>query len=101
MEKKQSLRTRIVNWWKNLDPEVKTACIGGVVGSAIAGVGISLYYNRREDAIIQANVDICDTESKLAYQRGLQDGQVKAYYTLLTDPTNAMKKMGFTDVKQF
>lgn len=100
MKEKKTLKQRITEWWDWLGDSGQGAFIGSAVATAITG-GIAIAVGKRkENAWIQASNDICDEESKLAYQRGLKDGQVKAYYNLLTDPANTFKKMGM-DVKTF
>ena len=100
METKKSWKDKIEKWWNDQDPETKGCVVGTVITGIIATISSAIVYSKLENRWIAENEIYNDAEKKIAYQHGLQDGQIKAYHDILFDPANTFKKLGM-DVKQF
>lgn len=91
-------KPKFISWlqekWENCSDSTKGLITGAIAGAVGATTGCILAGRHKEEAWIQASNDICDEESKAAYQRGLRDGEMHGYYKLLTDPDSAFRKMG-------
>lgn len=96
-EKKENIFKKLKQKWDELDRQSKGVFIGSFLGSFVTAFGGSMIYNHREKVMADAAADMCKQKSYESYSKGLKDGQIQAYYELLTKPETAFKKMGFKD----
>ena len=100
MDKKKPIKDKLVDFWNGMTDGAKGFIAGGISGIIVTAITAAIVCNKKEDSWIKTSDSITDVESKIAYQNGLHDGQIKAYHDILFDPANTFKKLGM-EVKQF
>lgn len=97
---KENIFKKIKRKWDELPVEDKKFCIGCGIGGLVTSVISGVVSAKRDKMWVDAGVNVADQESRKAYYKGMQDGQIKAYQDLLMRPDMPFKKMGM-DVKKF
>lgn len=97
---KENFFQRLRRRWNETPAEDKKLFIGSALGSFGTALISGLVIARRDQKWIDAGCNIADQESKKAYYKGLQDGQIKAYQDMLMRPEGTFNKMGM-EVKKF
>lgn len=87
--------------WDELPDDSKKVFFGGLIGGFCTSLVSGLVISHRDQKWIDAGCNYAEEESKKAYLRGIQDGQVKAYKDLILNPETAFKKMGMEKTFKF
>lgn len=97
---KEKFWSKVKRKWNELGEHEQGMAVGGAIGVIATSIISAIVMNKKTDHIMdnsaQMSYDLCKKE----YYRGVTDGEIKAYQTLILNPDKAFKKMGM-EVKHF
>ena len=97
---KETFWIKMKRKWNELEEGERGMAIGGVIGAITTSIISAFVMRKREDHILDNSAAVSYDMCKKEYMRGLTDGEIKAYQTLILNPDKAFKKMGM-EVKHF